>query len=306
MAVWRQAHRASTATRSRPSCSCILAARARARCASADAPPAPVARGALQREAPTHSPASPAGRRRPRPRRSTAPTGPCARATTRRAAGARRARCSCSSTAAASLLGDLDTHDAPCRMLCRHGGMHVLAVDYRLAPEHPFPAAVDDARAAFAGRARNAAKLGADPTRVGIGGDSAGANLSAVVAQLGRARRRARAGVQMLVYPAVDRPGVPVARALRGGLLPRAARRSSGSTSSTPATVGGTIADPRARPLTRRVLAGLAAGARRHRAGFDPLRDEGEAYAAGARRGGRHRRYAASTRQSTASSTWSA
>ena len=80
--------------------------------------------------------------------------------------------------------GELDTHDGVCRVLCRHAGAHVLAVDYRLAPEHPFPAAVDDAHAVLRWAFANAERLGADPGRVGVGGDSAGGNLAAVVSQL--------------------------------------------------------------------------------------------------------------------------
>src|SRR2546421_215502 len=67
--------------------------------------------------------------------------------------------------------GDLDTHDAVCRILCRHGGVHVLSVDYRLAPEHPFPAAVEDAREALRWAVANGAELGADPANIGVGGD---------------------------------------------------------------------------------------------------------------------------------------
>src|SRR5205807_4251465 len=80
--------------------------------------------------------------------------------------------------------GDLETHDGVCRMLCRHAGAHVLAVDYRLAPENPFPAAVEDAREALRWAHAKAGALGADPERIGVGGDSAGGNLAAVVARL--------------------------------------------------------------------------------------------------------------------------
>ncbi|MBS1242045.1 MAG: Esterase/lipase, partial [Gemmatimonadetes bacterium] len=82
------------------------------------------------------------------------------------------------------VIGDLDTHDETCRLLCRHAGQHVLSVAYRLAPEHPFPAPLDDAVAAFQWGAAHAAELGADPARVSVGGDSAGATLSAVVSLL--------------------------------------------------------------------------------------------------------------------------
>src|ERR1700737_1696671 len=68
------------------------------------------------------------------------------------------------------VIGDLDTHDEPCRLLCRYAGVHVLSIEYRLAPEHPFPAALEDATAALAWAQANAATLGASPTGVSIGG----------------------------------------------------------------------------------------------------------------------------------------
>lgn len=101
------------------------------------------------------------------------------------------------------VIGDLDTHDEPCRILCREGRMHVLAIDYRLAPEHPFPAALDDAQNALRWAQANASRLGANPKRVAIGGDSAGANLSAVASML-LARDGHPPAAQLLIYPPVD------------------------------------------------------------------------------------------------------
>ena len=86
-------------------------------------------------------------------------------------------------------IGDLDTHDALCRLTCRDAGIHVLSIDYRLAPEHPAPAAVEDAYAAFKWAYEHAGELGADPGRVAVGGDSAGGNLAAVVSPAGARRR---------------------------------------------------------------------------------------------------------------------
>ena len=177
------------------------------------------------------------------------------------------------------VFGDLDTHDAPCRVLCRHGGMHVLAIDYRLAPEHPFPAAVDDARAALRWAYEHATELGADPARIGIGGDSAGANLSAVVAQLAASDGGPAPICQLLIYPAVDRtrPYLSLDLFAEGFLLTRASidwfHEHYAGASGVPKT------DPRIGPLHAPSFAGLAP-ALVVTAGFDPLRDEGEAYAA--------------------------
>src|SRR5947209_6806968 len=100
--------------------------------------------------------------------------------------------------------GDLETHDGVCRALCTHSGAHVLAIDYRLAPEEPFPAAVEDARAALAWASEHAADLGADAARVGVGGDSAGGNLAAVVAQLAARDGGPTPALQLLIYPVTD------------------------------------------------------------------------------------------------------
>ena len=177
------------------------------------------------------------------------------------------------------VFGDLDTHDAPCRVLCRHGGMHVLAVDYRLAPENPFPAPVEDARAALRWAQQHAAELGADPTRVGVGGDSAGANLSAAVTQIAASDGGPPPACQLLIYPAVDRSGPYESLELfaEGFFLTRASiawfhGQYSGSSAKHER-------DPRLHPMHAESHAGLAP-ALVVTAAFDPLRDEGEAYAA--------------------------
>lgn len=98
------------------------------------------------------------------------------------------------------VVGDLDTHDHVCRTIASKAGMAVLSVDYRLAPEHKFPAALDDAQAATIWAFENADVLGVDPARLAIAGDSAGGNLAAVVAQRGVVPLK----YQVLIYPAVD------------------------------------------------------------------------------------------------------
>ncbi|MGW1893675.1 alpha/beta hydrolase [Streptomyces sp. NPDC002004] len=99
---------------------------------------------------------------------------------------------------------DLDSHDATARALCRDAGAAVVSVDYRLAPEARFPAAVDDAYAAVCWAADHAAELGGDPAAVAVAGDSAGGNLAAVVALLARDRGGPGLALQVLVYPATD------------------------------------------------------------------------------------------------------
>ncbi len=102
------------------------------------------------------------------------------------------------------VLGGLDSHDRECRALADLSGCAVIAVDYRLAPEHPFPAAVDDAYAATRYIAEHAAEFGIDPQRIAIGGDSSGGNLAAVVTLMAREKRGPKLAFQLLVYPAVD------------------------------------------------------------------------------------------------------
>jgi acetyl esterase len=174
--------------------------------------------------------------------------------------------------------GDLETHDAPCRLLCEHGKMHVVSVEYRLAPEHPFPAATDDAVAAFEWVRTHAADFGADPARVGVGGDSAGGNLAAVVCQERKRQEAPQPSFQLLIYPVTDQVGRAPSRELfsEGFFLTAAdidwfqnlyfgERRELAR-------------DPRASPLLEQNLRGLAPAVV-VTAGFDPLRDEGDAYA---------------------------
>lgn len=101
------------------------------------------------------------------------------------------------------VIGDLDSHDRQCRVIAAEAGCVVMAVHYRLGPEHPFPAAPEDATAALRWAAEHAAELGADGTRLAVCGDSAGGNLSAVAAQYAR-NENILLRTQVLVYPAVD------------------------------------------------------------------------------------------------------
>jgi acetyl esterase len=102
------------------------------------------------------------------------------------------------------VIGNLDSHDRLCRRIANLAGISVVAVDYRLAPEHPYPAALDDARAALTWVAASADALRIDPARIAIGGDSAGGNLAAVLALMGREGLAPPTLFQALLYPAVD------------------------------------------------------------------------------------------------------
>jgi acetyl esterase len=174
-------------------------------------------------------------------------------------------------------IGDLDTHDVVCRQLALGARCAVFSVDYRLAPEHPFPAAVDDCFFATRFVFENAKTLGVDPQRIAVGGDSAGGNLAAVVALMARDGDGPPLAYQLLIYPATDqrcqfpsherngegylltKDGI---RFFRAGYLPHEKDRT----------------DWRASPLLAASHAGLPP-ALVLTAGYDPLLDEGRAYA---------------------------
>ncbi len=174
-------------------------------------------------------------------------------------------------------IGDLDTHDVVCRQLADFTPCAVVSVDYRLGPEHKFPAAVDDAVAAARWVAREADRLGIDARRIAVGGDSAGGTLAAVVALLARDDGGPRFAMQALVYPATDM-AADTASHLRygeGHLLTREAILWFRANYLRDAA---DEADWRASPLRAPDLSRLPP-AYVITAGFDPLVDEGRAYA---------------------------
>jgi len=175
------------------------------------------------------------------------------------------------------VIGDLDTHDVLCRQLTAEAGVSVVSVDYRLAPEHKFPAAVDDAWAATRWVVAHAAELNVDADRLAVGGDSAGGNLAAVVALLARDQGGPPIRLQVLLYPVTD-SNVETGsyRDFADGFL--LTRESMQWFFNHYVNTEADAADWRLSPLRAPSLAGLPP-ALIVTAGFDPLRDEGEAYA---------------------------
>lgn len=174
------------------------------------------------------------------------------------------------------VMGSLEGYDPVFRYLCARSGCAVVAVDYRLAPEHKFPAAIDDAVAAYRWLAREATGLGIDPARIVIAGDSAGGNVAAVAARLLRDEERPPC-LQWLIFPNTDLSfDTGSYRSLgEGFLLTRSAMEwFRGHYLNDQSEID----DPRVSPLKADDLAGLPP-ALVYTAGCDPLRDEGHAYA---------------------------
>jgi acetyl esterase len=180
-------------------------------------------------------------------------------------------------------VGSRLSHDPIARYLASHAGARVLSVEYRRAPEHQFPEPVDDALAAFEYARDHACDLGADPARVGIGGDSAGGNLAAVTAQQAVQRGGGAPSFQLLIYPATDLSTRRPSRDLfaEGSTF---TDRNIQWVMANYIPAGTDLTDPRLSPqhgdVTGLPPAYIAS------AGFDPVRDDGEAYAEKLRAGG--------------------
>ena len=175
------------------------------------------------------------------------------------------------------VIGNLESHDRLCRRLANAARLCVVAVDYRLAPEHPYPAALDDAVCAWQWVASNTDALSIAPGRIGLGGDSAGGNLAAVLALMGRDGSVQRAMFQALIYPVVDLTGQGESyRTITSGVPLTAATMHYFIGNYTPDERD--RLDWRASPLLAESLAG-APSALVVTVAHDPLCAEGRAYA---------------------------
>jgi acetyl esterase len=184
------------------------------------------------------------------------------------------------------VVGDLETHDHLCRALAADAGIRVLSIDYRLAPEAPAPTAAEDAIAAFTWAVDHAEDLGADPNLVAVGGDSAGGNLAAVVAQQCLRRNLPQPALQVLLYPGLDLVSRRPSRDLfsEGFILSEDDIIWYRDHYTPDPTIR---PDPIVSPLRADDLSGLAP-TYITTAGFDPLRDEGNEYAKALKAAGNH------------------
>ena len=175
------------------------------------------------------------------------------------------------------VIGNIETHDSTCRRLANKSRCQVISIDYRLAPEHPFPASTDDGIAAFRHIRDNAASFGVDAKRIAVGGDSAGGAIAAVVCQAVRQLGEPMPAFQMLIYPATDARRQTESRRLfaEGYFLTQELMDWFWKAY---APTGTDLADLRLSPLLAKDFAGLPP-AFVLTAGYDPLRDEGRAYA---------------------------
>jgi acetyl esterase len=175
------------------------------------------------------------------------------------------------------VVGDLDTHDVICRQIATQANVVVIAVDYRLAPEHRFPAAIEDAWGATMWTASHAAELGIDARRIAVGGDSAGGGLAAVVALMARDSHKLRLALQVLIYPVVDLRAATASysKFAEGYLLTSAAMKwYIAQYAPAPDDVRDWRASPLLAPWVHGVPPALIIAAQ-----LDPLVDEGDAYA---------------------------
>jgi acetyl esterase len=173
--------------------------------------------------------------------------------------------------------GGLESHDGLCRLFAAEGGFKVIAVDYRLAPEHPYPAAVDDAWAAAVWIEQNASTLGLDAGRIAVGGDSAGGMLAAIVTQMAKEKGGLKPAAQLLMFPQTQMGGETSSmhEFAVGYFLERRAIEYFNSL-YLPANAD--TNSPRISPLRGKDLSGLPP-AYVMLGGYDPLHDEGLAYA---------------------------
>jgi acetyl esterase len=183
------------------------------------------------------------------------------------------------------VVGDIESHDGLCRMICGDAAIHVLSVEYRRAPEHKAPAAVDDCVAAYRWALGHAAALGADPSRIGVGGDSAGGNLAALVALRSRDEGIRQPALQVLLYPVLDLSVETRSRTLFSDGFFLSKQDMDWFKDLYLGGAGLAADDARVSPLKAADLSGLAP-ALVLTAGFDPLRDEGNEYAAALRSAG--------------------
>jgi acetyl esterase len=181
--------------------------------------------------------------------------------------------------------GNLDMVDATLRVIANESGWMVMSVDYRLAPEHPFPAGVEDGFAAVKWVAQHGPLIGADPARIAVGGGSAGGNISAVVCQLARDAGGPEIWFQALLYPITDLAVDTDSWKQFGEKNPMLTREHMQLFADAYVPRGTNPLDPRISPLRAENLGGLPPTLV-ITAEFDPLRDDGEAYAARLREAG--------------------
>jgi acetyl esterase len=175
------------------------------------------------------------------------------------------------------VIGDLDSHDGLCRLFANDAGCRVVAVHYRMGPEHKYPAAVDDAYAAVVWVAANAKRLGIDPNRIAVGGDSAGGALAAIVAQMAKEKGGPKIILQMLLFPVTQIGGETrsLIEFAAGYFLER---KTLDWFFGNYLPKGADTRDPRISPLNAKSLSGLPQ-AYVMLGGYDPLHDEGAQYA---------------------------